>query len=203
MGGGESRGGVSALAPVADSRGWCNERFVSSQPTSPEPLQKFVRPMLGLPAWNVGQGHASCLTFEFGTPKLEVTERYSLEKGTRRSAHVHGQWHLWIFCCHWRVMQNGTQLAWSEDTTDIIRRAAATLNGQKLLDLTVIAEDGRSTFTFDLGGSLETWPYGDDAADEQWMILGRADAFGYRADGSYSCGPSDTPSDLERWLPLR
>ena len=136
--------------------------------------------MLGLPAWNVKQGHGSFLTLEFGEPKLEMNERHPPEQGTRRSAHVHGQRHLWIYCCHWRVLQNGTQLAWSEDANDVIGRATATMNGRKLLDLSVVADDGRSTFTFDLGGSLETWPYGDDATDEQWMILSRAEAFGFR-----------------------
>jgi len=159
--------------------------------------------MLGLPAWNVQQGHGSFLTFEFGEPKLEINERNSPDKGIRRSAYVHGQWHLWIYCCNWRALQGGTQLAWSEDTNDVIGRATATLNGQELTDLSVSTNDGRCTFTFDLGGSLETWPYSDDPTDEQWMILSGAEAFGFRGDGSYSYGPSDTPPDLERWSPLR
>jgi hypothetical protein len=159
--------------------------------------------MLGLPAWGVRQGHGSFLTFEFGEPKLEVTERQSAEKDLRRSAYVHGEWHLWIDCCHWRALQHGEQLAWSEDTEVLIRRAIATLNGQKLLSLSVLPDEGRSTFKFDLGGSLETWPYGGDPTEEQWTILTEAEAFTYRADGSYSHGPSATPSGEERWLPLR
>jgi len=93
--------------------------------------------MLGRPAWNVQQGHGSFLTFEFGEPKLEINERNSPDKGIRRSAYVHGQWHLWIYCCSWRVLQGETQLAWSEDTNDVIGHATATLNGQELVDLSV------------------------------------------------------------------
>lgn len=82
-------------------------------------------------------------------------------------------------------------------------RAATQMNGQKLLAVTVEPAQGRSTFTFELGGSLETWPYGDDPTDEQWTILTEAEAFTYRADGFYKLEPSDTPPEEERWLPLR
>jgi len=159
--------------------------------------------MLHRPAWGVRQGHGSFLTFEFGEPNLEVTERRSAEKGSRRLAVVHGEWHLWIYCCHWKALEHGEKLAWSADSDTVIGRATAMLNGQKLLSVTVTPSEGRSTFTFDLGGSLETWPYGGDATEEQWTIMTEAEAFTYRADGTYSHEPSTTPSSEKRWLPLQ
>lgn len=197
------RGNTVRFPPIADIQRRCDQRPVNSPLLCPVPLETFVRPMLDLPAWNVKQGYGSFLTFDFGEPKLEVRERHTAEKKLRRSAHVQGQWHLWIYCCHWRVLQDGTQVAWSEDPNDLIDRATATLDGQKLLGVGVSPDDGRSTFTFDLGSLLETWPYGEDATDEQWIILTDAEAFTYRADGTYACGPSTAPPDLERWLPLR
>ena len=175
---------------------------MSSAEASISPLDRFVRPMIGVPTWGVQQGHGSFLTFEFGEPKLEVRERQSEEKGLRRSAYVHGQSHIWIYCCHWRAIQDGEQLAWSEDANSLIGRATATLNGQKLLAVNIDANQGRSSFTFDLGGSLETWPYGDDHTDEQWKIYRGAETFAYRADGLYSHGSSDRTPELVRWLPL-
>jgi hypothetical protein len=71
-----------------------------------------------------------------------------------------------------------------------------------LLGISAASIEGRSTFKFDLGGSLETWPYGDDATEMQWIIMTEAEAFAYRGDGKYSCGPSNTPSELVRWLPI-
>jgi hypothetical protein len=174
---------------------------MNNAPMHPQPLETFVKPMLGLPAWGVKQGHASFLTFEFGAPKLAVNEWRSADNGLRRSAHVRGQWHLWIYCCNWRAVQDGTQVAWSADAEQIIGRATATLNGQKLLDVSASPEDGRSTFSFDLGGILETWPHGVDPTDEQWILLTEVEAFAYRADGTYACSPSN--SRLEHWLPLR
>jgi hypothetical protein len=155
-----------------------------------QPIDEFVSPMLGLPAWNVGRGHGSFLTFEFGEPRLD-------QPGGRNAA---GQWHLWIYCCHWRAFQGASVLAWSEDGHELIDRAASRLNGQKLVAVMVDPSQGRSTFTFDLGGLLETWPYGDDPTEEQWMILTSSEAFAYRADGRYHRDPSDTPPDQERWL---
>ena len=176
---------------------------MSSEAVAPDPLDAFVSPILGLPAWGVKQGHGSFLTFEFGDPKLEVSERQSEDRGLRRSAYVHGEWHLWIYCCHWRALQDGTQLAWSEDANELIERDAAGLNGQKLVAVGVDPAEGRSTFTFDLGGALETWPYGDDPTDEQWIIHARTEVFAYRADGLYMSGAGDTLPEQEQWLPLR
>ena len=51
---------------------------------------------------------------------------------------------------------------------------------------------GHSRFTFDLGGSLETWPYGEDPTDEQWIIHRGTETFAYRADGHYSHSPSES-----------
>jgi hypothetical protein len=176
---------------------------VNSNSTCPEALGTFIKPMLGLPAWSVKQGHGSFLTFEFGDPRLEVTERSWPQKGSRRSAYLRGQWRLWIYCCHWRALQYGIQVAWSEDTDQLIGRATATFDAQKLVGVRVAPDDGCSTFTFDRGGALETWPYGDDPKDKQWMILTNTEAFVYRADGHYACGPNSIPPAFQRWSPLR
>lgn len=158
--------------------------------------------MIGLPAWNAMQGHGSFLTLEFGEPSLKVHEWHSRSMGLRRSAYVSGRWHLWIYCCHWRLRQDGTQAAWSEDPDDVIGRAVARLNGQKLTAVTVETGRGKSSFIFDLGGTLETWPYGDDPATAQWMIYAPSEVFTYRADGLYSQGAGDQPPASEQWLPL-
>lgn len=167
------------------------------------PLGDFLRPMLNLPAWNAQQGHGSFLTFEFGQPRLVVREWQSSKGDLRRHAYAQGQWHLWIYCCHWRITQDRQQSAHSEDTRETIGRAVVQLAGQLLTAVNVTPQDGKSTFHFDLGGRIETWPYGDDSSDEQWMILSATDAFSFRADGHYALGPSNRSFDTKQWLPLR
>lgn len=166
----------------------------------PAPLASFVKPMLGLTAWGVKQGHGSFLTFEFGQPKLEVEEHLSR---SRRSAYVRGEWRLWIYCCHWRIVQDGEQLAGSEDDEKTIGRATAVLNGQNLIGVNVPSGNGRSSFDFDLGGLLETWPYGDHATEEQWMIHHESQVFSVSATSAYALGTNDTPMERKRWSNLR
>lgn len=166
---------------------------MSGQAADPNPLATFLRPLLGLPCWGVKQGHGSFLTFEFG------------ERGLDPRRPDGGEWHLWIYCCHWRAVRAGRQLAWSEDSRGLIGQTVTMINGQQLLAVKVDPDRGRSTFHFERGDSLETWPYDDDEEDddEQWLVMSRGEAFSYRADGFYSCGPSNTPPDRIRWLPLR
>lgn len=164
------------------------------------PLDAFVSPILGLPAWGVQTGYGGNLSFDFGEPRLKVTER---TPGLRRSAFVEGEWRLWTYCCHWLARQDGIQLAWSEDADLLTERAAARLNGQKLTAVAVDPMERRATFTFDLGGVLETWPYGDDATDEQWIIFSRNETFSYRDDGGFSRHPRTAAPEQEWRLPLR
>ncbi|WID95671.1 hypothetical protein QO058_23410 [Bosea vestrisii] len=94
------------------------------------------------------------------------------------------------------------EIAHSDSADADIAAAAAELDGQRLLAVNVEPLQGRSTFTFDLGGLLETSPY-DDSEDEQWLVYRvSGDVFTYRADGHYRWGPSDEQPGNDIWLPL-
>lgn len=176
-----------------------------------DPVKRAFAPFIGLPAWGVQKGHGSMLTFEFGEPSLQIREPIhsspgaSLRTGAslaRRKVTPRGEWYLWIYCCNWRCIANGVEIAHSDSADADIAAAAAELDGQRLLAVTVEPQRGRSTFTFDLGGLLETSPY-DDGQDEQWLVYrGASDVFTYRADGHYNWGPSDERPGDEVWLPL-
>jgi len=59
----------------------------------------------------------SFLTFEFGEPYLHVLEpKPNAKTGiySKRRITVYGQWHLWIYCCHWDLDLNGTVMAHDE-----------------------------------------------------------------------------------------
>lgn len=176
-----------------------------------DPVKRVFAPLVGLPAWGVQKGHGSMLTFEFGEPSLQIREpiNTSAEASPRTSASLarrkitpRGEWHLWIYCCNWRCTANGIEIARSDSADADIAAAAAELDSQRLLAVTVEPHRGRSTFMFDLGGLLETSPY-DDGEDEQWLVYRRSgDVFAYRADGHYSWGPPDKRPEDEVWLPL-
>lgn len=71
-------------------------------------IKSIIEKIYNLPCWSVKQGHGSFLTFEFGEPHLKIVEPRPAEGITcqkvrrdfsNRKVIVHGDWHLWIYCC--------------------------------------------------------------------------------------------------------
>ena len=148
------------------------------------------------PCWNVRQGHGSSITFEFGIPSVET----SPVSGTppRRLTCVRGEWHLWIWCCHWAIQLADKTSAHSESSRTEIERALVNLQGQMITNVSVEPSEGRSLFEFDLGGVLRTWPYNflnsDGQPYQNWMFFEQNEhrVLTYYSDGKYSYGPSDS-----------
>jgi hypothetical protein len=176
------------------------------------PIGSTFALLLGLPAWGVQKGYGSMLTFEFGSPHLLVreplanpsTENPKIRKLLkRRNVTLHGEWNLWIYRCHWRCSENGDQRSTDSSSDADIIAAAEFMNGQQLSSIEVDAPKRKSIFKFDLGATLETWPY-ESGNEEQWMLFTPSGyVLTYRADGQYSWCSSDQTPDEERWLPLR
>lgn len=113
---------------------------------------------------------------EFGSPHLDIREPSEASPTAplhvrrllaRRQVSVAGEWHLWLYCCAWQVLERGRVVGdWT--TNPRIERAAAKLNGQKLLSVAVAKRGVSTTFEFDLGGRLETTPF--NRSGEQWHL---------------------------------
>jgi len=176
-------------------------------------IESMFRPIYGLPCWNVQSGYGSFLTLEFGDPSLVIDEPQTTRlfrslrvrrQFARRHVSVRGAWHLWIYCCEWRVTTNGKLIGDSDpegSTKRRIKRGAAELDGQKLLQVSVNPADQSTVFEFDLGSRLATKPYNSDS--EQWYFSEpNGMVLTYRADGKYSHSPDATPPDKTEWLAL-
>ncbi|MGV3722671.1 MAG: hypothetical protein ACO1SX_17350 [Actinomycetota bacterium] len=175
-------------------------------------IESSFQALYGLPCWNAKSGYGSFLTMEFGAPHLEIREprepkpdasdavRRFFEK---RHVVVHGEWHLWIYCCEWWVY-TGDRLVGDSDpegsTKERIDLAARELDGQKLVSVAVDATCGESVFTSDLGSRLVTKP--DDDSVQWYLYEPNGFVLSYRADGRISHQPGDTSPDEERWLSL-
>lgn len=101
---------------------------IRNQPklTFPRQIQRLVRRLYGEPCWGVKPGVGSFLTLEFGKPNLQVREPVVATKGAsasvrqtlaRRQVRVHGEWHLWIYCCHWEVLSGNKRIGDSSTKT--------------------------------------------------------------------------------------
>ena len=164
-------------------------------------VRRVLDPLLGRPCWNVKPGWGSFLTMEFGRPALEIrdpihchgprTSEKVRKLLARRRVIIHGEWHLWIYCCDWIVSFKGKQVGDSRSPRSY-RRAASELDGQKLVGIAIDPRSTRTVFEFDLGGSLETRPYDQD---EQWKLKEPSGHwFTVRADSRYCYA--------NRWRPL-
>jgi len=74
--------------------------------------------LIGLVPWGVKLGHGSFLTLEFGK---EITQEF------RGKSHKHGEWHLWLRSCTWRIQKQGRILIASGDDREAIEQAISRL----------------------------------------------------------------------------
>jgi hypothetical protein len=156
--------------------------------------------------WDAAKGYGSFLTFEFGEPHLVIDERFRLKDGIRekrRRVAVHGDWHLWIYLCNWKIISHDTVKATHGSSTRDIVRAMQRLDGQALTRVEV-HPDGSTTFLFELNDRLETTPnieYGPDA--DQWLLFQPSKmVFTLRADRKYHHQPGNTEPKDYQWQSL-
>jgi hypothetical protein len=154
---------------------------------------------------------------EYGDPHVDVRKPLLLPasiegapaKALQRHASVHGEWHLWIYCCQWSLLLEDIQLAHNESDDVTMARALGLLNGQVLQAVDIEPDDGRTKFTFDLGCSLLTCPSQPgiyDEPGEQWKLFSGFDpdlvVLIVRGDGSYSIGDGHEKPEDKRWQPI-
>jgi len=166
-------------------------------------IQDLFSVLYGKYCWNASKGYGSFLTFEFGTPSVEIYQP-TKRRPKRRTTAVHGEWHLWVYMCDWKIYLADKETADSASSTKIIRRAMLALDGQALTSVAVTST-AATTFCFDLEGRLETYPnrgeYGDTS--EQWLLYQpNGMVFTLRADRMYGHNPGTTKLGEENWLPL-
>ena len=157
-------------------------------------VERVIRRLYGKPCWGVNPGFGSFLTLEFGKPHLEVREPVVPKKGASakvwkglapRGVHVHGEWHLWVYCCDWEVFSGHKRIG-DRSTKAKIRRAAEFLNGQKLTRFSTSPRKVSCVFEFDLGATLKTRPY--DNESEQWLLYEPSHkVLSVRADATNIC----------------
>ena len=179
------------------------------------PISEILQPILGHPSWLVQCGYGSFITMEFGAPEVTVGQPIRMPvaiegapaKTPRRLANVTGEWHLWIYCCHWSLRLDDVQVAHNESNPVTMNRALGVLNGQILQSVDIEPVDGRTRFTFDLGCSLVTYPapsgsYSDEPV-EQWKLHPRTGSYlTIRADGAYWLGDRHQKPDDMHWEPM-
>lgn len=170
-------------------------------------LSNFFDKLIGVPCWHVKQGYGSFLTFEFGSPHQEIsrvreTKSSVIPTSRHRTVSIHGDWHLWIYCCGWRITQEKKLLAQNESEKGKIAIACQTLDGQAIEGIDLDLNTMHTKFYFDLGGYLETGPYDEELNTQWYLYCPNGNVFTLRSDGHYSYQSGDTPENKEKWIKL-
>jgi hypothetical protein len=160
-------------------------------------------PIIGLPCWNVKPGYGTFLTLEFGEPIEHVREPIESDSKNarvrellaKRHVSVHGEWHLWIYGCRWRVFVGEQVVGYSDlegSTKYWMENAAVTVDGKTLTAVALDPQRVTSVFTFSEDTRLETEPYDDES--EQWnLYMPDGYVLCFEADGSLTWVHEDDP----------
>ena len=148
-------------------------------------IQAIINPLLGQKAWGVSLGHGSFLTLEFGQP-LPLKEQ---------DGRIYGEWHLWVYCCSWRLEEGNKILTACEDERAMIALSINRLEGLTLESFTLLPPAWDIVFTFEHQVTLRLFAiYPKDC--EHWFLYAPDDkvlCIGPGSSWSYE-NSSETPT---------
>jgi len=122
----------------------------------------IFRPLLEMTPWNVRLGVGSFLTMEFGEAQIH---------SARREKRVHGQWHLWLQDCVWRIEKGGKIVAGSEDEHDELNKAIYRLEFGALSKAEITEDCLDLDLLFNGDIRLRTFTV-HSSGEDQWELFG-------------------------------
>jgi hypothetical protein len=154
-------------------------------------LKRHLRRLSGLPAWGGSAFFGTWLSLQFGEPRLEIREPVANAGrfGRRRRASVVGQHHLWLDMCHWEIFEDSRRRFHSGQSRLLLLRAAAHLEGQILVGVSLSLRPLLTEFEFDGGSRLVARRYPRAASDwELWHLYSPRSYLGLTSDARIHWG---------------
>lgn len=144
---------------------------------------QIVSDLQGKTPWGVQLGHGSFLTMEFGKAR---------EKGPSEKVE-HGEWHLWLFMCNWRIESQGQVIAGSDDAREKIQEALRTAILDRITDIHVASPSLDLAIQFDSGARVST--FSSSSSQENQWCLSTPDGNSLCVDGggTFTYGSSSQP----------
>jgi hypothetical protein len=124
-------------------------------------INRQLQGVLGQQAWGVALGVGSFITLEFGE---SVPPR-------RQGGRVHGEWHLWVCACAWRLEAKNDVMVGSDDSREKLEPAVRQLEGRTLQSIVLSPPAPDAVFTFSEGFVLRLFPFLFSDDDEHWMLF--------------------------------
>lgn len=122
-------------------------------------IDAIIAPLLGTQAWGASLGYGSLITVEFGA---SIPDKDS-------SRPPHGEWHLWVTYCAWRLETESEVMVGSEDTRADIQESIQQINGLPLNSVALTLPALETTFAFEGGVALRLFPVYTREA-EHWQL---------------------------------
>jgi hypothetical protein len=134
---------------------------------------KYFSPLIGQKPWNASLGYGHFITIEFGNKIPHKSQSKSSFPRKPRTLKEHGEWHLWIYMCAWRLEQKGSVLAASGDNTDRMEQAIKVLEGMAIESIEIKPVLLDTFFYFENDLLLRTFSVYSDELDEcnHWMLF--------------------------------
>jgi hypothetical protein len=123
-------------------------------------IQSKLQGVIGQKAWGVARGQGSFVTMEFGQPVPP----------TKANEKSHGEWHLWLYDCAWRLEQGESIIVGSEDELAKIETAIQAIEGHALLAFELITPALDAVITFEDNLLLRLFAVSTEEMDS-WMLF--------------------------------
>lgn len=142
---------------------------------------KTLKSLFGKICWDVYWTNVGNLALQFGKPYVNVVREprrtASKNENVRRNARrrivaICGQWKIWIYNAHWRIIQSGKCIATGYASYRKKYLAMQGITGQQLINIEVNSHNGMTKFVFDLGAVLEVRRKTKESNAELWILYG-------------------------------
>jgi hypothetical protein len=123
-------------------------------------ITDLIRALIGKSPWGLRRGVGTFLTMEFGAPENDSSGKV-----------VHGEWHLWLYNCNWRIEARDTVLVSSEYESTTIDLALPRLELDSIRQAEVSNPSLNLSLHFSSGVRLLTISSSAGHDQEQWMLF--------------------------------
>jgi hypothetical protein len=159
-------------------------------------IKRYFGKIAGQPCWHVTAEFGTWLSLNFGAPSLRVEGAVpdsDIPGFRRRRVFVDGEALLWIEMGAWELLMMGRRIHHSSQSRHQLRKAAAQLDGQKLLSVNLQVDPLATTFIFEEECELRVFVGPDLSSDDPlWHLYVGKGCISLIADGTLEYGQSNS-----------
>ncbi len=123
-------------------------------------IKAKMAPLIGQKAWGVSLGLESIITLEFGKP-IPPNEKHKK---------THGEWHLWVYMCDWRLEKNNKYIVGSGAKRSELEKVVQMMEGMSIDSIEILPVAGDTIIYFEEELVLRIFSV-YSSEDELWMLF--------------------------------